>query len=103
MRDGGAMTKGAERDQRGERTRIGLMIPSSNTMMEADFARELPVGWTPHTARMYMKDPTAAGANPMLAESTLPAPRDLPTPRPHVAVSGATSAGPFPVSADRRS
>src|SRR5260370_22987955 len=93
MRDGGAMTKGAEREQRGERTRIGLMIPASNTMMEADFARELPVGWTLHTARMYMKDTTAAGENRMLDEFTLPAARDLGTARPHVVVFGCTSAG----------
>jgi maleate isomerase len=76
-----------------ERRRIGLMIPSSNTMMEADFTRELPAGWTLHTARMYLKDTTAAGENRMLDEFTLPAARDLGTARPHVVVFGCTSAG----------
>ena len=76
-----------------ERTRIGLMVPSSNTMMEADFTRELPAGWTLHTARMYMEDTTAAGENRMLDEFTLPAARDLGTARPHVVVFGCTSAG----------
>jgi maleate isomerase len=76
-----------------ERMRIGLMIPSSNTMMEADFTRELPVGWTLHTARMYLEDTTAAGENRMLDEFTLPAARDLGTARPHVVVFGCTSAG----------
>jgi len=76
-----------------ERTRIGLMVPSSNTMMEADFTRELPAGWTLHTARMYLEDTTAAGENRMLDEFTLPAARDLGTARPHVVVFGCTSAG----------
>jgi maleate isomerase len=83
----------AQREQGGERPRIGLMIPSSNTMMEADFARELPAGWTLHTARMYLEDTTAAGEHRMLDEFTLPAARDLGTARPHVVVFGCTSAG----------
>jgi len=69
------------------------MIPSSNTAMEADFARELPAGWTLHTARMYMEDTTAEGENRMLDEFALPAARDLGTARPHVVVFGCTSAG----------
>jgi maleate isomerase len=61
--------------------------------MEADFARELPPGWTLHTARMYMEDTTAEGENRMLDEFALPAARDLGTARPHVVVFGCTSAG----------
>ena len=76
-----------------ERTRLGLMIPSSNTMMEADFTRGLPPSWTLHTARMYLEDTTAAGENRMLDEFALPAARDLGTARPHVVVFGCTSAG----------
>ena len=45
--------------------RVGLMIPSSNTMMEVDFARDLPAGTALHTARMYMEDTTPAGENRM--------------------------------------
>jgi len=73
--------------------RVGLMIPSSNTMMEVDFARDLPPGTALHTARMYMKDTTAAGENLMLNEFVLPAARDLGTARPDVVVFGCTSAG----------
>lgn len=73
--------------------RIGLMIPSSNTMMEVDFARDLPPGTALHTARMYLKDTTPAGENRMLDEFALPAARDLGTARPDVVVFGCTSAG----------
>jgi len=84
------MTNGSGRD---EATRIGLMVPSSNTMMEADFTRGLPAGWTLHTARMYLEDTTAAAESRMLDEFALPAARDLGTARPHVVVFGCTSAG----------
>jgi maleate isomerase len=73
--------------------RVGLMIPSSNTMMEVDFARDLPPGTALHTARMFMEDTTAAGEIRMLDEFALPAARDLGTARPDVVVFGCTSAG----------
>ena len=73
--------------------RVGLMIPSSNTMMEVDFARGLPPGAALHTARMYMQDTTQAGESRMLDEFALPAARDLGTARPDVVVFGCTSAG----------
>jgi maleate isomerase len=73
--------------------RVGLMIPSSNTMMEVDFTRDLPPGTALHTARMYMEDTTPAGENRMLDEFALPAARDLGTARPDVVVFGCTSAG----------
>jgi maleate isomerase len=73
--------------------RVGLMIPSSNTMMEVDFVRDLPAGTALHTARMFMEDTTAAGENRMLDEFALPAARDLGTARPDVVVFGCTSAG----------
>jgi maleate isomerase len=69
------------------------MIPSSNTMMEVDFTRDLPPGVALHTARMYMEDTTPAGENRMLDEFALPAARDLGTARPDVVVFGCTSAG----------
>ncbi len=77
----------------GRPKRVGLMIPSSNTMMEVDFVRDLPPGTALHTARMFMEDTTAAGENRMLDEFALPAARDLGTARPHVVVFGCTSAG----------
>ncbi len=73
--------------------RLGLMIPSSNTMMEADFIHNAPPGTAVHTARMYMEDTTPAGENRMLDEFALPAARDLGTARPDVVVFGCTSAG----------
>ncbi len=73
--------------------RLGLMIPSSNTMMETDFIRDLPAGIALHTARMFMVDTTAAGENRMLDEFALPAARDLGSARPDVVVFGCTSAG----------
>ncbi len=73
--------------------RVGLMIPSSNTMMEVDFARALPAGTALHTARMFMADTTPAGESRMLDEFALPAARDLGTARPDVVVFGCTSAG----------
>jgi maleate isomerase len=77
----------------GRPARVGLMIPSSNTMMEVDFVRDLPAGTALHTARMFMEDTTAAGENRMLDEFALPAARDLGTARPDVVVFGCTSAG----------
>jgi maleate isomerase len=73
--------------------RLGLMIPSSNTMMEADFIHNAPAGTSVHTARMYMEETTADGENRMLDEFALPAARDLGTARPDVVVFGCTSAG----------
>ena len=73
--------------------RLGLMIPSSNTMMESDFFHNAPPGTAVHTARMYMEDTTAEGENRMLDEFALPAARDLGTARPAVVVFGCTSAG----------
>lgn len=77
----------------GRPSRVGLMIPSSNTMMEVDFTRDLPPGAALHTARMFMQDTTPAGESRMLDEFALPAARDLGTARPDVVVFGCTSAG----------
>lgn len=73
--------------------RVGLMVPSSNTMMEPDFATRLRPDVTLHTARMFLEDTTAEGENRMLDEFTLPAARDLGTARVDVVVFGCTSAG----------
>ena len=73
--------------------RVGLMIPSSNTMMEVDFARDLPPGTALHTARMFLEETTAAAEIRMLDEFALPAARDVGTARPDVVVFGCTSAG----------
>jgi maleate isomerase len=77
-----------------ERTRrVGLLVPSSNTVMEPDYWRALPPGTTLHTARMYLEDATPEGESRMLDEHVLPAARDLATARPDLIVFGCTSAG----------
>lgn len=73
--------------------RIGLLIPSSNTVMEVDFCGHAPAGVTVHTGRMYMEDTTVEGESRMLDEFALPAARDVGTARPRVIVFGCTSAG----------
>jgi maleate isomerase len=76
-----------------ESKRVGLLVPSSNTVMEPDFWRALPPGATLHTARMFLEDTTPEGEHRMLDEHVLPAARDLATARPDLIVFGCTSAG----------
>lgn len=76
-----------------EPKRIGLLIPSCNTVMEPDFYRNVPDGWTVHTARMYFEEATTETEARMLDEFTFPAARDLATARPDVIVFGCTTAG----------
>jgi len=73
--------------------RVGLLIPSSNTVMEVDFYRNLPADTSVHTGRMYMVETTAAGEDRMLREFTMPAAEAVGTANPHVTVFGCTSAG----------
>jgi maleate isomerase len=73
--------------------RIGLIVPSSNTVMEPDFYRNIPSQWSLHTARMFLEDVTAETEARMLDEFTMPAARDLATVHPDVIVFGCTSAG----------
>ena len=76
-----------------EHRRVGLMVPSSNSVMEPDFYRRLPLNVSLHTARMYLEDVTVAVEERMLDEFTMPAAKDLSTMHPHVVVFGCTSAG----------
>lgn len=69
------------------------MIPSSNTTMEVDFAKNAPPGVSIHTARMFLEDATPEDESRMLDEFTLPAARDLGTTHPDIVVFGCTSAG----------
>ena len=73
--------------------RVGLLVPSSNTVMEVDFARGLPGGVALHAARMYLEETTPAGESKMLDEFTIGPARDLGTAHPDVVVFGCTSAG----------
>jgi maleate isomerase len=76
-----------------ERSRVGLMIPSSNTVMEPDFQVGLAGMATVHTARMFLAEATPEDESRMLDEFAPPAARDLATARPDVVVFGCTSAG----------
>jgi maleate isomerase len=73
--------------------RVGLLIPSSNSVMEVDFYRNLSHDATVHTGRMYMVDTTVAGEERMPDEFTIPAAETLGTAMPHIVVFGCTSAG----------
>src|ERR671931_18318 len=74
-------------------TRIGLIVPSSNTVMEPDLYRRLPAASTLHVGRVHLEDTTAEAEAVMLDEHLPPTIRDLATARPHVMVFGCTSAG----------
>lgn len=74
-------------------TRVALVVPSSNTVMEVDLYRRLPPGATLHTARMFLEETTPAGEERMLDEHLPQAIRDLASARPDVVVFGCTSAG----------
>jgi maleate isomerase len=73
--------------------RVGLVVPSSNTVMEADLYRRLPADATLHTARMYMVETTPEGEAAMLDDHLPGAVRDLASARPDAVVFGCTSAG----------
>jgi maleate isomerase len=73
--------------------RVGLIVPSSNTVIEVDFYRRLPPTATLHTARMYLEETTPEGESAMLDEYLPTAINDLRSARPDVMVFGCTSAG----------
>ena len=73
--------------------RVGLLIPSSNTVMEVDFYRHLPESATVHTGRMYMEATTVKGEEEMLDDHCLPTADDVATAKPDLVVFGCTSAG----------
>ncbi|MGZ4178904.1 MAG: maleate cis-trans isomerase family protein [Solirubrobacteraceae bacterium] len=74
-------------------TRVGLIVPSSNSVIEVDFYRRLPADATLHTARMYLVQTTPEGESAMLDEHLPVAINDLRSVRPDVMVFGCTSAG----------
>lgn len=73
--------------------RVGLVVPSSNTVAEVDFYRRLPRDVTLHTARMYLEETTPEGESAMLDDFLPRAVDDLRSARPDVVVFGCTSAG----------
>jgi maleate isomerase len=74
--------------------RVGLLVPSSNTVMETDFHRRLPADrFSVHTGRMFLEETTPEAESDMLDYHVMPAARDVATARPDVLVFGCTSAG----------
>ncbi len=74
------------------RRRVGLLIPSSDTVMEADLWRRLPPRFTLHVARMYLESTTVAGEEKMLQEELAPAARRIASAHPELVIFGCTSA-----------
>jgi maleate isomerase len=73
--------------------RIGLLVPSSNTVMEVDLSRGIGDAATLHTARMFLEETTPEAESEMLDIHAMPAAASLGTARPDVIVFGCTSAG----------
>ncbi len=73
--------------------RVGLLVPSSNTVVEPDFYRGFPSSATIHTARMLLETTTVEAEEAMLDEHTMPAAQLLVTARPDIVVYACTSAG----------
>ena len=73
--------------------RIGLIVPSSNTVVEVDFARAMPDGAALHTARMYLSETTEAAERTMVDRYVPQAAIDLGSLRPDVVAFACTSGG----------
>ncbi len=73
--------------------RAGLLVPSSNTVMEVDFYRNLPDHITLHTARMYLEETTRSAEIEMIEKYAPGAAKLVETVKPDFVVFGCTSAG----------
>src|SRR5215475_2397859 len=80
-------------DDRTAWRRVGVIVPSSNTTVEADFMRALPASVTVHAARMFLAETTAEAERRMIFDHMPIAVTDLATLRPHVVAFACTSAG----------
>jgi len=54
----------------GKDGRVGLVVPSSNTTNEPEFARALPDGVSLHASRMRLADVDAESLSAMAEEAT---------------------------------
>jgi len=73
--------------------RVGLIVPSSNTVMEPDFHRLLGAGCAISTSRVYLEQVTREAEQTMIDDDLPKALRLIKTTDPHVIVFGCTSAG----------
>lgn len=78
---------------KGTPIRAGLLVPSSNTVMEVDFYRSLPRRITLHPARMYLEETTRDAEIRMIEEFAPRAAELVKTAKPHFVIFGCTSAG----------
>lgn len=74
--------------------RVGLIVPSTNTVMEPDLCRHLPSHVSLHAARMLLEGGVTIEAEEQMLDEYLPkSAREIATLRPDVVVFGCTSAG----------
>ena len=74
--------------------RIGLIVPSTNTVMEPDLYRHLPNSVTVHTSRMLLEGSVTVETEELMLDVYLPeCARQIGTLQPDVVVFGCTSAG----------
>jgi len=72
--------------------RLGLIVPSSNTVMEVDFYTHIPKDITLHVSRMYLKQATKDEEEHMLDDFSN-ALKKLATVEPDMSIFGCTSGG----------
>ena len=84
--------------------RVGILVPSSNTVMENDMHQGLAQDrFSVHTARMHLVETTPEAERTMVDETAPDAAALLGTARPDVLVFGCTSAGSLAgLEGDRR-
>lgn len=73
--------------------RIGLLVPSSNTVMEPDFHRDIGPAGIVSTTRIFLEDVTRKSEIRMLEDELPKAVELIRTTAPDVVVFGCTSAG----------
>jgi maleate isomerase len=73
--------------------RVGLIIPSSNTVMEPDFHRHLEGGCVVSTTRLFIESVTREAEVRMLKQDLTKAVELIRTTAPDLVVFGCTSAG----------
>lgn len=77
-----------------DRKRIGLLVPSSNTILENDIHKNLSEKYfTVHTSRMRLRENTPEDEKRMIEEFSIPAAEQLKPVHPELLVFGCTSAG----------
>jgi maleate isomerase len=74
-------------------TKIGLLIPSVNTVAEGEFHAGTPAEVTVHTARMRIDGTSAEDVRAMVAGSLPRAARDVAAVRPDIVVLACTAVG----------